>query len=211
MKKTMSVLLAAVMLCGCSGTGSSSAAPSSSSSAPEPGENVKLNTVELDMDGYYFLEDKDPAFIQVTTEESFRIFDEKGTYIILYSYDTCFWCNRGVPVLNDAAKEEGIKVVYVNVYEDAFTTLPKEERMRIYNSMIAHLEPALDLEYNQETGKMEPAMYTPLVVAVKNGEIVDHHTALVESFEPVDDSSVLNDEQKEELKNIYKRVIESIQ
>ena len=207
MKKMMTAVLCAALLCGCTGAGTSSV-PSSSA---EPAGPVILNTVDLDMDGYYFLEDKDPAFIQVTTEESFRIFDEKGTYVILYSYDTCFWCNRGVPVLNDAAKEEGVKVVYVDVYEEAFKKQSVEKRQEIYNSMIAHLEPALKLEYNEKTGKMEPAMYTPLVVAVKNGEIVDHHTALVESFKPEDDSSVLNDEQKAELKEIYRRVIRSIQ
>ena len=45
----------------------------------------------------------------VALEESLKLF-ENGTGIVFYSYETCPWCNRVIPVLDEAAKEAGITV-----------------------------------------------------------------------------------------------------
>ena len=113
MRKFTASLLAVLLLLGCSQPASSSSAPEVTPASVAEDEyaagNVILKIKETNMSGYRWLEDDDPAFAQVTMTESFRIFEEKGTALILYSYDTCPWCNRAVPVLNKVLKENGIK------------------------------------------------------------------------------------------------------
>ena len=214
MKKLTASLMAVLMLLGCSQPASSSSAPEVTPASVAEDEyaagNVILKIKETNMSGYRWLEDDDPAFAQVTMTESFRIFEEKGTALILYSYDTCPWCNRAVPVLNKVLKENGIKGVYVDIYEQEIADLEKEARMEVIDKLYGLLDPVLDHEKNPETGKIEPAMYVPLVVAVKNGEIMDHHTSLVPGFEMKDEDTQLTDEQKAELAKYYQRVIDEI-
>jgi hypothetical protein len=51
------------------------------------------------------------------------------------------------------------------------------------------------------------SFFVPLVIGVKNGEITDSHVSLVKGFELEDEESMLSDEQKQELKNIYLDII----
>ncbi|MBR3357600.1 MAG: thioredoxin family protein [Solobacterium sp.] len=214
MRKAAASLLAVLLLLGCS-------QPASSSSVPEvtpvpvaedeyAAGNVILKIKETDMDGYRWLDDNDPAFAQVSMTESFRILEEKGTALVLFSYDWCPWCNRAVPVLNKVLKENGIKGIYVDIYEPEIAELEKEARMEVIDKLYSLLDPVLDHEKNPETGKIEPAMYVPLVIAVKDGEIVDHHTSLVSSFDLVDDDTVMTEEQNEELAGYYQRLIDKV-
>lgn len=216
MKKITALFAAALLLCGCS------AAPSSASETPSEtpvpvaedeyaAGDVILKIKETDMSGYRWLEDTDPAFVQVTMEESFRLFEEKGTALILYSYDTCPWCNRAVPVLNAALKAAGMKGVYVDIYEQEIKDMDKDVRMAVIDKLYKNLDAVLDHETNPETGKVESAMYVPLVVAIKDGEILDHHTSLVESFEMKDEDTQMTDEQNAELKSYYDRLIKEVQ
>ena len=107
-------------------------------------------------------------------------------------------------------KENGIKGIYVDIYEPEIAELEKEARMEVIDKLYSLLDPVLDHEKNPETGKIEPAMYVPLVIAVKDGEIVDHHTSLVSSFDLVDDDTVMTEEQNEELAGYYQRLIDKV-
>lgn len=227
MKKLIACTLCIMLLAGCSSDthqstasaaadATASASASSSASAettadPSKGititNSVSLKTKTLDMSGYKWLEDKDPAFIQVSMQESLRLMDEGGSGIILYSYPDCPWCNRAVPVLNDAAKEMGIHVYYVDVYElellDASGKSFSAEGKTIIQSMLKHYDSILKHETNSDTGEVEPTLYTPEVVAIKKGQITGHHTSLVDSFNMTSDTDQMNDDQKAELKGIY--------
>lgn len=187
MKKILTVFLAALTLAGCADT--------SKKYEPVTITNpVELETLTPVLDGYEFLEDDEPVFREITLAESVRMFEEKGSGILYYGRVSCFWCQRMVPALNEAAKEMGVEVYYVDV------DLPTSKEA--YDALVTHIESIFEI--NEKTGQGE--FKVPEVIGVKNGEITDHHLSLVSSFDP-DKQDVLTGEQYEELKTIYKDII----
>ena len=158
--------------------------------------SVELNTYDADMRGYKWLYDSEPAFTEITLEESIRIFKEKGSGILYYGYVGCPWCERAVPILNKVAKETGVTVYYINVH---FQTT-----MEAYNELMTYISPILEKD-----SEGEPVFKVPEVIAVKDGEITDHHLALVEDFKIENDDSQISDSQKKELEDIYLNLIQS--
>ena len=158
--------------------------------------SVELNTYDADMSGYKWLYDSEPAFTEITLEESIRIFKEKGSGILYYGYAGCPWCERAVPILNKVAKETGVTVYYINVH---FQTT-----MKAYNELMTYISPILEKD-----SEGEPVFKVPEVIAVKDGEITDHHLALVEDFKIENDDSQMSDSQKKELEDIYLNLIQS--
>lgn len=158
--------------------------------------SVELNTYDADMSGYKWLYDSEPAFTEITLEESIRIFKEEGSGILYYGYAGCPWCERAVPILNKVAKETGVTVYYINVH---FQTT-----MEAYNELMTYISPILEKD-----SEGEPVFKVPEVIAVKNGEITDHHLALVEDFKIENDDSQMSDSQKKELEDIYLNLIQS--
>ncbi|MBP3891338.1 MAG: hypothetical protein J6D29_04120 [Solobacterium sp.] len=153
---------------------------------------VNLVTKKADMSGYRFLQDSDHAYMEVTAEESIRMFTEKGTGILYFGYVGCPWCERAVVELNKVAKENHIKVYYIDVRAQSFT-----------EEVYYKLDPYISSIYDNGAFKV------PEVVAIKEGEIVGHHLALVEGFHPEGDNQ-MNDEQKAELDQIYLELIEAV-
>ena len=158
--------------------------------------SVELNTYDADMSGYKWLYDSEPAFTEITLEESIRIFKEEGSGILYYGYAGCPWCERAVPILNKVAKETGVTVYYINVH---FQTT-----MEAYNELMTYISPILEKD-----SEGEPVFKVPEVIAGKNGEITDHHLALVEDFKIENDDSQMSDSQKKELEDIYLNLIQS--
>lgn len=193
MKKIMAAFLA-VMLCAC-GSGNNGKPAHTPVTISNP---VELETMTAAMGEYEFLEDENPAFTEITLAESIRMFKEKGTGILYYGRVGCWWCQRAVPVLNDAAKEMGVTVYYIDVQ------LPTTEAA--YNELESLISSIF--ETDASTGK--PVFKVPEVIGVKDGEIVGHHLSLVSSFEPDGDDTMMNDEQKAELKGIYEDIIAAV-
>ncbi len=220
MKKLLSATLV-VLLAGCSASKPVSSVKPTETPEPTPettpetttevevveqltiNNPIQLKTKTLQMSGYQWLNDPNPAFEQITMKESLRLYEEGGTGIIFYSYDTCPWCNRAVPVLNQAAKELGVKSYYVDVYEPEVTEDLVQQLFTDVDEILSH-------EKSEKTGNIEPVFYTPEVIAVKDGKIVSHHTALVDSFELQDEDDQMSEEENEELKKIYQDMIRSI-
>lgn len=159
--------------------------------------SVEFNTTTADMSGYKWLYDSEPAFVEITLEESIRMFSEGGSGILYYGYAGCPWCERAVPILNEVAKDLGVTVYYINVH--AQTT------MEAYNELLTYITPILETDSNGE-----PEFKVPEVIGVKNGEITDHHLALVDGFKIEGEESQLDDSQKEEMENIYRTIIKSV-
>ena len=212
MKKTISAILAAMLLTGCNTTANQPSATSTPENTNNAGQ-INLDATKADMSAYVFMEDDDPAFLEVSTEESLRMF-VNGTGVVVYSYETCPWCNRILPILDEAAKEYGTEVFYVNIYSDAFMALTAEEKSDQINALYQCLDPILEREKDPETGEDKAVMQVPEVVAVKDGEIVSHHMGLVDDFsldpDHLDEYQV-TDAQREELKEIYLDMFASIE
>ncbi|MDI9518011.1 MAG: hypothetical protein WBH68_07630 [Erysipelotrichaceae bacterium] len=187
MKKIIILLLVVLSLMGCG----------PEKETIEIKSSVTLNSTKADMSNYVLFKESDHVFELVGVKESSRIYDEKGSAILYYGYPQCPFCNRILDSLNDAAKDLGVIVYYVDIYDETAT----EEDI---NGLFEDLDPIL---MKDENGL--PIFYVPEVVVVKDGEIIDHHLSVVDSYSDV--SKELTKEQYEELKGIYKSLIKRLQ
>lgn len=170
---------------------------------------VPLETSPADMSGYYWLYDPSPAFTEISFADSIRMFTEKGTGLLYYGRTNCPWCQRAVPILDEAAQEMGITVYYIDaarplaVGEDG--AIDTKRANEIYNQLVEQIKEILK---EDENGGYN--FQIPEVIAVKNGKIVGHHLSLTDDFSLTNEDEQLNDDQKAELKKIYEDMILSI-
>lgn len=154
--------------------------------------DIELNAKKADMSEYVLLKDENHAFLKLTLKESLRLFSEDGTGMLYLGFVNCPWCNRAVPILNDAAKESEAAVYYVDMYGD---DVNKED----INILIVNISSLLG-----EDGSLS----VPLVIAIKNGNIVGHQLALGPSYN--DYTQDVNEEQYNETKDIYLQLFEKL-
>lgn len=143
-----------------------------------------------DLSDYKWI-DEDSRFLNITFEECINIL-ESGTGIIYIGSENCKWCQRIVPELNSLANEENIYVLYVDASQSFLGSQ--------YDRIVEILNEYLD---NNE-------LTAPTVVAVEKGKIKGFHKGVVEGFEIIDETTQLNDEQKDNLRRIYNDMIDSI-
>ncbi|MBQ9327417.1 MAG: hypothetical protein IJ225_02630 [Solobacterium sp.] len=214
LRKLMIAASAALLLIGCSAPEPEPVEePPVTEPETEPEEEAAIAVTNLvdfhlleetaDMSGYRWLNDSEPAFHEISLQESIRFFTEGGTGILVYSADSCPFCNRAIPVLNGVLKEYGLKAYYVDT--DQMIASDRETSMRIYNELCSYIDYIFEKD---EDG--EPMFQIPEVIAVKDGTITDHHLSLVESFILTDSEVQMNEAETEELRNIYRKMIESI-
>ena len=149
------------------------------------------------MSGYTWLQDDSPAYEEITLAESIRMFTEKGTGVLYYGKVGCPWCQRAVPVMDEAAKESGITIYYVDVAQ----TVAKAD----YDTLVTYISSIFEKD-----AEGNPMFQVPEVIAVKDGQIVGHHLSLVESFTLNNENDQMNDDQKQELLNIYLEMFKAL-
>lgn len=211
-KRMITAAAAVLLLCGCT---ASTAEPETD---PEPTEEtvegtkdevVITNLVDFnilnetaDLSGYQWLNDDEPAFTEISLQESIRFFTEGGSGILVFSADTCPFCNRAIPILNEILKEKGVKAYYVD------TNMPiasdQATSMALYNELCSYIESIFELD-----GDGKPMFQIPEVIAVKDGQIVGHHLSLVDSFILTDENAQMTDGEKDELRSIYRGLIDA--
>ena len=165
-------------------------------SATETTEESKYG-VTADMSGYTFLDSSEGnGFIQETMETANTVMTSETALIYLGS-TKCQWCQRAVPVLQEVAENESMAILYVDTYNDY-----DEEQ---YTKMKEILKDYL--EFDEEGNAV---LYTPMVIAVKDGKILGTHSGTVDSFEITDETSNFNTEQHDELYNIYDNLAKQV-
>jgi len=223
MKRTLIALLCLGLLAGCAADTNSTAAASAESTASAvstpatadpnatpsiiPTVNadekititnpVQLNTTKVNMSGYEFLTDPNPAFVGISATESLRMFSEKGTGILYYGATWCPFCNRAVPELNAVAKELGVTVYYVSLDDQNMPT-----------ATLDALKAALDSILTTDS-EGKKSLYIPEVIVVKDGQIAGHYLSLPEDYD-INKADQMDDSQKKELQDAYKQLMNSI-
>ena len=82
-------------------------------------ESIKVSEIhDSDIKEYEFLEDDDPAFIEISFEDACKFFRNQWSGILYFGHVGCPWCERAVPVLNEVAKKANILVYYVDASKD---------------------------------------------------------------------------------------------
>lgn len=143
-------------------------------------------------------------------DEIFEVL-KSGTGVIYFGFPECPWARNLVPVMLSAAKEVEIDTIYyLNIKDDRDVLMLNEnddiitekEGNKKYFELVEKLDSILDdyiLTDNDGKGVStgEKRIYTPLLIFVKNGKIIAHHTDTVDS--QTDPYVALNDRQSEEL------------
>ena len=182
MKRRISICMAVLLTAGC-------ASPAE--------QQTHLNSQKADMSEYYYFDDEDHAFEEVTLAESLRLFDEKLDGIILYSYTTCPFCNNAIPILNEIAKEYEQTVYYVDVYGQDLSGYTKEERTELMDHFMEIMDPTL--VYNSSKGEWE--FQVPIVMTVIDGNIVSFHIGITEDYKGPER---ITDIQADKLRETYR-------
>ena len=178
------------------------------------GERFKQEYEELNDSHLEVNIDSDNMIKYIGLEEAIDII-KNDTGVIYFGYPSCPWCRNAVPVLLDAASSTSLDTIYyVNAYnirdvkeiDDDGNIVTTNEGDRLYDDLLEVLDDILDpYTITDDNGEVidlgEKRLYVPMVLFVKDGEVVSYHLSTVDSQE--DPSISLNDSQRDELYNIY--------
>ena len=178
-------------------------------------EYEDLNDVEMSAGNNYPTVNisSDNKVIYASYEELFDILSE-GSGVIYLGYPECPWCRNAVPVLLDASKELNMNIYYMNMHDERDSIKAREdgslevvnEGTEGYKKLLERLDsilPDYTLEdiHGNTVSANEKRVYVPLVVFVRDGEIVGYHADTVDS--QTNPQILLNEDQKNELMDIY--------
>lgn len=144
------------------------------------------DTVEnLTMHEQYSGLPEDNRFVEEPGSQIIDTF-ENGTGIILLGFKECPWCQKTVPLLNQAAEAEDLSVHYLDIREE------RSSNSYLYRELIAILEPYLKKDENGT-----PTISTPDISYVKDGEIVWRFEMEETTIEELTPDTYWTEERKE--------------
>lgn len=142
------------------------------------------------------------TFNAITLKDLTSSIDNKETFVAYVGFKTCPWCQDALPYIKEQADLQGIKINYVNVRPDGDT---KEFDLRVdTNEDYVKLQEQFKDIMSDETNKI----YVPVVIAVKDGEIINYHYATVEDHDATERE--MNEDEIKLLQETYKNLFESI-
>lgn len=105
----------------------------------------------------------DNCFVFASVSEVLEKF-ESGSGLIFLGFQQCPWCQQLVPLVDDAAKAEGLdKIYYLDIRH------ARETNDDTYKKLVEKLKPHLRTDQNGQ-----PRVYVPDVTALKDGHVVGH-------------------------------------
>ena len=105
----------------------------------------------------------DNRFVFASAGEVLEKF-ESGSGLIFLGFQQCPWCQQLAPIVDDAAKAEGLdKIYYLDIRH------ARETNDATYKKLVETLKPHLRTDENGQ-----PRVYVPDVTALKDGHIVGH-------------------------------------
>lgn len=106
----------------------------------------------------------DHRFKYATDKEILDIFDG-GTGVVYLGFPECPWCQAVTPILDEAAKAEGIDTInYLNVRQ------ARTDNDATHQALMEHLS-----EYLNKDEDGNPRLYVPDISIVRNGEIIGRY------------------------------------
>lgn len=105
----------------------------------------------------------DNRFVFASADEVLEKF-ESGSGLIFLGFQQCPWCQQLAPLVDDAAKAEGLDRIYYLDIRHA-----RETNDATYKKLVEKLKPHLRTDENGQ-----PRVYVPDVTALKDGRVVGH-------------------------------------
>ena len=105
----------------------------------------------------------DNRFVFASVSEVLEKF-ESGSGLIFLGFQQCPWCQQLAPLVDDAAKAEGLdKIYYLDIRH------ARETNDDTYKKLVEKLKPHLRTDQNGQ-----PRVYVPDVTVLKDGHVVGH-------------------------------------
>ncbi len=187
MKKFISLFLTLFLFIGCTAN--------TSTDEKEETEYACDATAECDDENGSSID-----FTEISMDEALAYFEDGKSGILFFGFESCPWCQEAKPILKDVADETGQTVYYVKVRDEDSNLLYTEEQRELLTNYIG--------EYMSENEDQENKLwlYVPLVVSVKNGVAIDGHVSTIDGHDATERE--MTDDEKAELKEIYKKILE---
>lgn len=150
-------------------------------------EKTKYIDVNINVLNSIFILDEDEIMDAINHE----------TGIFYFGFPTCPWCRNIVEPLLKVAKEQNVKIYYMNPRE------VRAENSLVYQQLLKKLSGNL-----QKNENGEETLYVPDVYFVKNGKIIGHHMGTVES--QTNPYQKINKSEQKELENLYTNLVKKI-
>lgn len=189
-------------------------------------EYEELNDTVRESDGHSYNNvdiKEDNPIKYVSAKEAAKIIKEESG-VMYIGAPWCPWCRNAVPVLFEAAKNNGVEKVYYvdlteyrNVWEIVNGELVKSQKEKEgYYDLLNALDETLGnstYKLKDENGieydTNEKRIYMPMVLGIKGGKIVETHVGTVTLDETQDKYSYLTETQKDELLSVYDKIVKS--
>ena len=173
MKKLMMLVLCAFML-GCT-----------------PKEQYKLDYVtDGTISEFTEITDKEPSIKEISLPSAITFFENKYSGVMVFAKPDSRYSQKAFAVLNQAAKDAGVTVYYVDVSRKFYKTD----------------EEFIDVTYLENPQGGGTSLYIPDVMAVKNGRVVDFHVGILDDYD-LDVNPKMTEEQYQKIYNIYADLI----
>lgn len=152
------------------------------------------------------------SLVEISLEESAVFIEQGGTGVLYYGREGCPFCELALPIITKAAEDKRTLIYYIDAGRSTIdnndsVTLNSEEGMKIYGRLFDLLVSTFDIR--NEAG--DPTFSIPLVVGIKNGEIVGHRVGLPDSFKMVNESSRLSDSEYNDMYQSYVDIISAVE
>lgn len=181
-------LLGGLLLAGCGSNADSSAANSAC------GDDGAFGCEVGTEDSIRSLSDD---FVPMTFQEAIDVFENGQDGLLYFGFPDCPWCREVVPILHEEAERLDVPVCYIRTRDDDKELLyTPEQRVEIAPYLGEFVSTGLDGELK---------LYVPLVVAVKNGKLVQGHQGTVDDHDAHERE--MTDEEREQVDKEIREIV----
>lgn len=168
MKKIITLLCLLLSLCACTKTPN------------EPiVEEVKINELYPEITG--------ECMIKNASQDDILAMLKNGTGVVFFSWIDCPWCHGYIDILNEAAINNEINVLYYDIYDD------RDANNKFYQEVQKLIEDYVDIYAYETYGEVKKAydtsgkvrVYVPMTIIVDKGQIIgmDYSSSMESNFE----------------------------
>lgn len=193
------VLLLAFALVGCAAD-KEPVKKNTSACGDEESSTCSIDDGEsADMSAYEDFKNKDNQFVTSNMEDVLKMIDKKESGVVYFGFPKCPWCIEALPILDEAAKENNLHILYVQTRDD-------DKKMMFSDEQKAEIMKHTDA-YLQSDEEGNKQFYVPFVVVIRDGKVMDGHIGTVDGYDTKERK--MNDDEKQQLKDVYMKMFET--
>lgn len=155
MKKTIILLTLLLILCSCSKT--ETVTEVDVEDVPTLSETIEKEYPEIEGECVIYKANKEQILNML----------KHGTGVVFFSWIDCPWCHRYINNVNKICKDNGLEVMYYDIYED------RQNNTDFYKEVKALVDIALQEEDSYDADG-NTRIYVPNIYFVSKGEIIGH-------------------------------------